>query len=191
MSDASDVSDSAQEIDHLEVVHGLSKCAHTTHTQREAMGLWMEVESNRTIYLGESTAGAHGTGVTKREGFKRMASYVHTYAMKNEPTDRRHSATWDNITCQSYKACVVSQESFLNSPHIRRNSTSPDIVVPDKLSDQVPIAVRTIPLQRYGKLDRRHAEASLLLCFWKMTSVVPFLSFWKSDGGMLPISNDI
>ncbi|KAG6943793.1 hypothetical protein JG688_00017428 [Phytophthora aleatoria] len=56
MSVASDVSDSAQEIDHLEVAHGLSKCAHTTLTQREAMGLWMEVESNRTIYLGESTA---------------------------------------------------------------------------------------------------------------------------------------
>ncbi|KAG2986557.1 hypothetical protein PC120_g23804 [Phytophthora cactorum] len=74
MSVAPDVSDSAQEIDHLEVAHGLSKCAHTTHTQREAMGLWMEGESNRTIYLGESTADEHGTGVTKREGCRRMAS---------------------------------------------------------------------------------------------------------------------
>ncbi|KAG3107800.1 hypothetical protein PI124_g12889 [Phytophthora idaei] len=96
MSDASGVSDSAQEIDYLDVSHGLSKYAHTTHTQRETMVLWMEVESNRAIYLGESTAGkgmAHGSGVTKREGFKRMASYVHTYAMKNQIVDTQPHGT--------------------------------------------------------------------------------------------------
>ncbi|KAG2764483.1 hypothetical protein PC129_g10440 [Phytophthora cactorum] len=96
MSDASGVSDSAQEIDYLEVSHGLSKYPHTTHTQREAMVLWMGVESNRAIYLGESTAGkgmVHGTGVTKREGFKRMTSYVHTYAMKNQIVDTQPHGT--------------------------------------------------------------------------------------------------
>ncbi|KAG3029889.1 hypothetical protein PC120_g4052 [Phytophthora cactorum] len=89
-------SEELRKIDYLEVSHGLSKYPHTTHTQREAMVLWMGVESNRAIYLGESTAGkgmVHGTGVTKREGFKRMTSYVHTYAMKNQIVDTQPHGT--------------------------------------------------------------------------------------------------
>ncbi|ETL42248.1 hypothetical protein F441_07056 [Phytophthora nicotianae CJ01A1] len=74
--------------------------AHRTPLQLEGMVLWMEVSSNRAIYLGESTAGksmAHGSGITKLAGFASMAQYPMGKRYKNT-RERKNSNTGFGIT---------------------------------------------------------------------------------------------
>ncbi|KAF4137430.1 hypothetical protein GN958_ATG13379 [Phytophthora infestans] len=71
-----------------------AKFTHTTPSQVEGMVLWIEVGSNRAIYVGESTAGkgmAQNSGITKLAGFASMAQYVHEYAMQYGGADPRHT----------------------------------------------------------------------------------------------------
>eukprot|EP00644_Phytophthora_capsici_P019519 jgi/Phyca11/133584/e_gw1.572.3.1 len=69
---------------------------------------WLEVESNYKIIKGEATVGksiVHGAGVTKIEGFRRMAMYVHRasieYMHAQGEIDNPHLQQWTPLTCQS------------------------------------------------------------------------------------------
>ncbi|KAI9993256.1 hypothetical protein PInf_015334 [Phytophthora infestans] len=75
-----------------------AKFTHTTPSQVEGMVLWIEVGSNRAIYVGESTAGkgmAQNSGITKLAGFASMAQYFKRYKNARE---RKNSNTGFGIT---------------------------------------------------------------------------------------------
>ncbi|OWY99872.1 hypothetical protein PHMEG_00029050 [Phytophthora megakarya] len=69
---------------------------------------WLEVPANNKIIKGETTTGkavAHGTGVTKIEGFGRMAKYVHRASIahmhEQGHVDDIHLQQWTPLICQS------------------------------------------------------------------------------------------
>ncbi|KAE8892414.1 hypothetical protein PF005_g12747 [Phytophthora fragariae] len=85
-----------------------NKFVHTTAQQFRAMVMWLENPRNYKIIVGESTAGksvAHGVGITKIEGFKRMTSYVHGATMAHMSStgvfDAALADPWSAQVCQS------------------------------------------------------------------------------------------
>ncbi|POM64098.1 Hypothetical protein PHPALM_20423 [Phytophthora palmivora] len=85
-----------------------SKYVHTTDQQFLAMVEWLENPSNYKIIVGEATAGksvVHGAGITKIDGFKRMAAYIHG-AVKAKMCstgiyDAGITEPWPALVCQS------------------------------------------------------------------------------------------
>ncbi|POM77120.1 Hypothetical protein PHPALM_5543 [Phytophthora palmivora] len=85
-----------------------SKYVHTTDQQFLAMVEWLENPSNYKIIVGEAPAGksvVHGAGITKIDGFKRMAAYIHG-AVKAKMCstgiyDTGITEPWPALVCQS------------------------------------------------------------------------------------------
>ncbi|ETN11177.1 hypothetical protein PPTG_10129 [Phytophthora nicotianae INRA-310] len=136
-----------------------AKFAHTTPLQLEGMVLWIEVSSNRPIYLGESTAGksmAHGSGITKLAGFASMAQYVHEYAMQYGGDDPRHSVVWDRTTCQSRWA---SQFKRYKNTRERKNSNTGFGITEEMLANGITVddmIEKACPF--YTRMDAMFAE---------------------------------
>ncbi|KAG6616289.1 uncharacterized protein IUM83_03743 [Phytophthora cinnamomi] len=98
-----------------------AKDVHTTEQQSLAMVECLEVSSNYKIIVGESTSGkgvSHDVGVTKIEGFKRMAAAVNRATISSMKKAGVYDATlaepWaaqSNVEPNSHTTAPVSEES--------------------------------------------------------------------------------
>ncbi|GMF49455.1 unnamed protein product [Phytophthora fragariaefolia] len=75
-----------------------AKCMQTMDLQFLAMVGWLEIRDNHKIIVGESTSGktvAHGVGITKIEGFKRMTTAVNCATLNSMNKTRQHDRAVD------------------------------------------------------------------------------------------------